>query len=104
MFRSTFLLIIMLISLSIWPFPEFMQGVCITIVSSLFLLAHLSVTRIAINSDELTVKLPSSFNVYVAFSSGTKMRIRSQELEVRSLYHLYSLKTKRSRCHYVMTL
>ena len=25
-----------------------------------------------------------------------------QELEVRSLYHLYSLKTKSSRCHYVV--
>ena len=25
-----------------------------------------------------------------------------QELEVRSLYHLYSLKTKSTRCHYVV--
>ena len=25
-----------------------------------------------------------------------------QELEVRSLYHLYSLKTKSSRCHFVV--
>ena len=25
-----------------------------------------------------------------------------QELEVRSLYHLYSLKTKSARCHYVV--
>ena len=25
----------------------------------------------------------------------------AQELEVRSLYHLYILKTKSSRCHYV---
>ena len=25
-----------------------------------------------------------------------------QELEVRSIYHLYSLKTKSSRCHYVV--
>ena len=31
--------------------------------------------------------------------------VRSQELEVRSLYHLYSIKIKSSRCHYVvMTL
>ena len=31
--------------------------------------------------------------------------VRAQELEVRSLYHLYSLKTKSSQCHYVvMTL
>ena len=29
-------------------------------------------------------------------------RFKSQELEVRSLYHLYSLKTKSSRCHYVV--
>ena len=28
--------------------------------------------------------------------------LSSQELEVRSLYHLYSLKTKSSRCHYVV--
>ena len=28
--------------------------------------------------------------------------IQAQELEVRSLYHLYSLKTKSSRCHYVV--
>ena len=28
--------------------------------------------------------------------------IQPQELEVRSLYHLYSLKTKSSRCHYVV--
>ena len=27
---------------------------------------------------------------------------KSQELEVRSLYHLYILKTKRSRSHYVV--
>ena len=27
-----------------------------------------------------------------------------QELEVSSLYYLYSLKTKSSQCHYVMTL
>ena len=27
---------------------------------------------------------------------------RSQELEVRSLYHLYSLKTRSSRCHNVV--
>ena len=26
----------------------------------------------------------------------------SQELEVRHLYHLYSLKTKSSQCHYVV--
>ena len=29
-----------------------------------------------------------------------KTRTKPQELEVRSLYHLYSLKTKSSRCHY----
>ena len=29
-------------------------------------------------------------------------RHKSQELEFRSLYHLYSLKTKSSRCHYVV--
>ena len=29
--------------------------------------------------------------------------VLTQELEVRSLYHLDSLKTKSSRCHYVMT-
>ena len=28
--------------------------------------------------------------------------ILAQELEVRSSYHLYSLKTKSSRCHYVV--
>ena len=28
----------------------------------------------------------------------------SQELEFRSLYHFYSLRTKRTNCHYVMTL
>ena len=28
--------------------------------------------------------------------------IQPQELEVRSLYHLYTLKTKSSRCHYVV--
>ena len=28
--------------------------------------------------------------------------IYPQELEVRSIYHLYSLKTKSSRCHYVV--
>ena len=27
---------------------------------------------------------------------------KSQELEVRSLYHIYSLKIKISRCHYVV--
>ena len=32
------------------------------------------------------------------------MSIQSQELEARSLYHIYSLKTKSSQCHYVMTL
>ena len=26
----------------------------------------------------------------------------AQELEVRSLYHLYSLKTKSSQCHYIV--
>ena len=26
----------------------------------------------------------------------------AQELEVRSLYHLYSIKTKSSRCHYIV--
>ena len=31
-----------------------------------------------------------------------QMDVQSQELEVRSLYHLYSLKTKSSRCHYVV--
>ena len=31
-------------------------------------------------------------------------KVKPQELEVRSLYHLYSLKTKSSRCHYVVTL
>ena len=30
------------------------------------------------------------------------LMIIPQELEVRSLYHLYSLKTKSSRCHYVV--
>ena len=29
-------------------------------------------------------------------------RIRTQELEVRSLNHPYRLKTKRSQCHYVV--
>ena len=29
--------------------------------------------------------------------------VRAQELEVRSLNHSYSLKTKSSQCHYVMT-
>ena len=33
-----------------------------------------------------------------------KIDVTAQELEVRSLYHPYSLKTKSSRCHYVMTL
>ena len=28
--------------------------------------------------------------------------VLSQELEVRSLYHIYSLKTKSSQCHYVV--
>ena len=28
--------------------------------------------------------------------------LKAQELEVWSLYHLYSLKTKSSRCHYVV--
>ena len=28
--------------------------------------------------------------------------IEAQELEVRSLYHLYSLKTKSSRCHFIV--
>ena len=28
--------------------------------------------------------------------------LKAQELEVRSLYDLYSLKTKSSRCHYVV--
>ena len=32
------------------------------------------------------------------------MQHRPQELEVQSLYHLYSLQTKSSQCHYVMTL
>ena len=31
-----------------------------------------------------------------------KSVVKSQELEVRSLYHLYSLKTKSSRCHCVV--
>ena len=31
-----------------------------------------------------------------------KMFIMSQELEVRSLYHIYSLKTKTPRCHYIV--
>ena len=30
------------------------------------------------------------------------MSHQPQELEVRSLYHLYTLKTKSSRCHYVV--
>ena len=30
------------------------------------------------------------------------MHVYTQALEVRSLYHLYSLKTKSSRCHYVV--
>ena len=30
------------------------------------------------------------------------MMAQPQELEVRSLYHLYSLKTKSPRCHYVV--
>ena len=30
------------------------------------------------------------------------IQVISQELEVRSLYHLYSLKTKSSRCHYIV--
>ena len=30
------------------------------------------------------------------------MYVTSQELEVRSLHHLYSLKTKSSRCHYLV--
>ena len=29
--------------------------------------------------------------------------VYAQEPDVRSSYHLYSLKTKRSQCHYVMT-
>ena len=32
------------------------------------------------------------------------MKLPPHELEVQSLYHLYSLKTKRPQCHYVMTL
>ena len=28
--------------------------------------------------------------------------VKPQELEVRSLFHLYSLKTKSSQCHYVV--
>ena len=33
-----------------------------------------------------------------------KTLVYTQELEVLSLSHLYSLKTKISQCHYVMTL
>ena len=32
----------------------------------------------------------------------TSRAITPQELEVQSLYHLYSLKTKSSQCHYVV--
>ena len=30
-------------------------------------------------------------------------RMTPRELEVRYLYHIYSLKTKNSQCHYVVT-
>ena len=40
--------------------------------------------------------------MYKRYQLETSMVDRSQELEVRSLYHLYSLKTKSSRCHYVV--
>ena len=35
-------------------------------------------------------------------SQSSAHRLTAQELEVRSLYHLYSLKTKSSRSHYVV--
>ena len=49
-------------------------------------------------------KIWKEFIYGIKFISLTQMYIYAQELEVRSLYHLYSLKTKSSRCHYaVMT-
>ena len=43
----------------------------------------------------------SKGNKHTTFS-GQNIMVGPQELEVRSLYHLYSLKTKSSRCHYVV--
>ena len=39
---------------------------------------------------------------FVILVSMSSLNVMPQELEVRSLYHLYSLKTKSSRCHYVV--
>ena len=41
------------------------------------------------------------FRTYV-LSHSLNMHAQSQELEVRSLNHPYSLKTKSSQCHYVV--
>ena len=43
------------------------------------------------------VKLSLHWSVYTIYRCGS-----AQELEVWSLYHLYSLKTKSSQCHYVV--
>ena len=38
----------------------------------------------------------------VCARSTGKLLVQAQELEFRSLYHLYSLRTKSSRCHYIV--
>ena len=43
-------------------------------------------------------KSDCSFSIFVC----SLQQLISQELEVWSLYHLYSLKTKSSRCHYIV--
>ena len=43
-------------------------------------------------------------NSFITLGPDQILHVYSQELEVRSLNHSYSLKTKSSQCHYVMTL
>ena len=49
-------------------------------------------------------KMPFKLHKIIFFSRKPEKnsKVSPQELEVQSLYHLYSLKTKISRCHYVV--
>ena len=70
---------------------ELRESVSATYFSSLFLLAHLSATRIAISSGEYTLKLSSNLDLYVAFSSGTTNEHRILLFSVSLLPSVYSL-------------